>query len=472
MAIIKRKNDRDELDILALLKYMLKRLWIIVFVGVLFAGGIVYALYTLKDPEYTASVRLYVNNMVSTKDQENITYQDLTASIALTETYLTIIDSDTVYYQVLEESGLDYTRKEMEEKVSYSTVTNAAVILIKGTSTDPDEAALIANSYGTVAKKQLMSIVEGSSVKILDKAAVPEEAESRGLVKFGLLGFLLGAVLSALLILIGALNEKSIKSAQDLEYFQVPLLGRIPDHYKAAGKRPAKHKKGSGAVDSFVILNDKTPFAVREAYNSLRTNLVYSFSGKRCKTILVTSTMEHEGKTSTSINLAKSLAESGYKVLLIDGDLRRATVSRSLRIKNNPGLSDYLAGQSAPKDMIQELDEHFSVIAAGTTPPNPNSLLSSEEMKKLAETLKKMFDYIIIDAPPVGPVSDPVILARLCIGYIIVVRNNVPTRDDIRTCMNEMRVSDVPMLGFVFTCDNKASNYSSYKKYGSYDTYY
>ncbi len=467
MAVIKKRNDRDELDLAALFSYLVKRIWIMVLAGVIVGGGLGFAMYQFKAPEYQASVRMYVNNMISTKDQENITYQDLTAAITLTETYLTIIDSDTVFNQVQEKADLHYTRKEMSEKVSYTAVDKAAVILIQGTSQDPEEAALLANTYATVAKKQLTSIVEGSSVKILDEAEVPTEAQPRGIVKMGILGFLVGAVLAAFLLLVHAMNEKSIRSVQDLEYFGYPCLGRIPDHYKAAGRRAARRKKGIGTIDSSVLLNDKTPFAVREAYNSLRTNLVYSFSGKKCKTILVTSAAEHEGKTSTSINLAKSLSESGYRVLLIDGDLRRASISHALKIRNNPGLSDYLAGLCEPKELIDPIDEHFSVITAGTIPPNPNALLSSSEMTKLLSAVNRMFDYVIIDAPPVGPVSDPVILARLCIGYVIVVRSNVPNRDDINLCLKEMSVADVPMLGFIFTCDTNTADYASYKSYNS-----
>ncbi len=471
MSVIQRVDNKDELNIAALFKFILKRLWLIILVGILTGGVIVYALYNYTDPEYKASVRLYVNNMISTDKQENISYNDLAASITLTDTYLTIIDSDTVFHKVLQEARLHYTRKEMAEKVSYTAVDNAAVIMITATSTNAKEAALIANTYANVAKEQLTEIVDGSSVKILDTADIPKETESRGLVKMGMLGFLAGAFLTALLVLISALNKKSIRSVQDLEYFGAPVLGRIPEQYKAAKRRPAKKIKGNSQVDSFLLLNEKTPFAVREAYYSLRTNLVYSFSGKSCKTILVTSTLEHEGKTSTSINLAKSLCEAGHKVLLIDGDMRRASVSNSLRIKNTPGLSDYLAGVSEPKELVQIVDEKLSVFAAGTTPPNPSSLLSSPEMSKLISTVRRMYDYIIIDAPPVGPVSDPVILARLCNGYLVVVRNSVPNRDDVSHALKELQVANVPMLGFVFTCDSKGSEYAAYKKYGGYATY-
>ncbi len=468
MSIIRRNNDRDELDLAALFSYILKRLWLIILCGALAAGCIGYGLYRFQPLEYKASVRMYINNMIDTEDLENITYSDLTASITLAETYLTIIDSDTVFDEVLKEADLSYTRKEMSQIVTYSAIESTAIILIEAVSEDPEEAALIANTYADVAQDKLTDIVEGSSVKILDQAAVPDEAEPRGIVKMAALGFLLGAFLAAVFILIHALQQKNVRSVEDLEYFEEPVLGRIPEQYKAAGRRAPRKKTAPATVDFFLILNDKTPFAVREAYNTLRTNLVYSFSGKRCKTILVTSTLEHEGKTSTSINLAKSLAESGYKVLLMDGDLRRGSIAKSLRIKNNPGVSDYLAGMCEPKDMVQPFTENLSVFAAGTTPPNPNSLLSSAEMKKLIEAVNKLYDYVIIDAPPAGPVSDPVVLAKLCTGYVVVVRKNASRRDDISLCLKEMKVSGVPMLGFVFTCDSRGSEYKAYKNYGNY----
>ena len=465
MAIIKRNNNRDELDLAALFQYILKRLWIMVIAGLLVGGIIVALLYTLVEPKYKASVRLYVNNMIDTENLENISYADISASISLTETYLTIIDSDTVFNEVEKKAGLDYSRKEMMKKVSYSAVDSTAVILIEATSTDPEEAALIANTYADVVQDKLMDIVEGSSVKILDEASVPTEHEPRGLAKKGILGFLLGAVLAALLVLIRAMNEKSIRSARDLEYFGAPILGRIPEQYKAAGKRVKKNK--GKEPDSSLLLNKYTPFYVREAFNSLRTNLVYSFSGKNSKIILVTSALEHEGKTSTSINLAKALSEAGYRTLLVDGDLRRSTVSKFIKVEGTPGLSDYLAGMCEINEIVRKLADNLYAITAGTVPPNPNNLLSSAEMKKLLSAESKLYDYVIIDAPPVGPVSDPVILARMCTGYIVVVRNKVSNREDISACLKEMNVADVPMLGFVFTCESVGSG-SSKRKYGYY----
>lgn len=224
-------------------------------------------------------------------------------------------------------------------------------------------------------------------------------------------------------------------------------------------KNARKAKRQSG-----FILTEQSPFFVKEAYKSIRTNLIFSLPEKGCKKILLTSSMVSEYKSTTAINLAISLTEYGFRVLLMDCDLRKPTVAYKLGLNPKPGISENLVGLSEISDVIQNYQTNLDVIAAGTTPPNPSELMGSEAMDELLAELEQSYDYIIIDAAPVGFVTDAVIMAKKATGYIFVVKNGVARKDEIDRSLKLMQVSGAKMLGFIFTSAAAGkARYSSYQ---------
>ena len=199
-------------------------------------------------------------------------------------------------------------------------------------------------------------------------------------------------------------------------------------------------------------------FAVAEAYKLLRTNLLFSFSGEdKCHVVGVTSSFRSEGKSVTSINLAYTLAQTQKKVLLLEGDMRLPTIARRLSLAGTPGLSNLLAGLSEGSRCIQtyrtQVDDKevfVDVLASGDTPPNPSELLGSERMGQLMEVLRKQYDYIIVDLPPVIAVSDPIVACKLVDGMIVIVRAEHSARDAVAETIRQLRQVDAHILGFVF----------------------
>ncbi len=209
-------------------------------------------------------------------------------------------------------------------------------------------------------------------------------------------------------------------------------------------------------------------FAASEAYKLLRTNLMFFTHEDAGCVVGVTSSVSGEGKSTTTINLAHALAESGRKVILLECDMRRPTVARRLKIQAVPGLSNFVVGLSSPREVLRacDLHENLHVIPAGDIPPNPSELLGSERMRLVIESLASEYDFVLLDLPPVTAVSDALVAANLVDGMIVIVRQDVCSRYALADTMRQMSVVKDKILGFVFTSAN--SNSGSYYKRKKY----
>ncbi len=195
-------------------------------------------------------------------------------------------------------------------------------------------------------------------------------------------------------------------------------------------------------------------FEAAEAYKLLRTNLAFSLPDLgKSKAIGVTSALPGEAKTTTSINLAYSLAEAGKKVLLIEADMRLPVLSKRLNIRKAPGLSNLLVGQSTGNEVLQNsgLLNNLKVIAAGTLPPNPAELLDSEPMEVTIRTMRDFFDYVIVDLPPVIAVSDALVASKYLDGVVVVVRQDCCDKKSLAETVRQLRFSQAKVLGFVMS---------------------
>lgn len=214
--------------------------------------------------------------------------------------------------------------------------------------------------------------------------------------------------------------------------------------------RPDEEKKTFGAGMNF---------AASEAYRLLRTNLLFALpfssltNGEICRVVGVTSSLSGEGKSTTVLNLAYVLAESGKRVLVVEADMRLPTISRRLGLEGKAGLSNLLAGLCEAQEIVQPsgIQENLWVMSAGPTPPNPSELLGSERMKVVLKNVAPSFDFIVLDLPPVNEVSDALVASRLTHGIIMVVRQGYATRSSVAEAMRQLGCVDAKILGFVMT---------------------
>ena len=211
-------------------------------------------------------------------------------------------------------------------------------------------------------------------------------------------------------------------------------------------------------------------FASREAYKLLRTNISFAFPDQDGgKVIGICSACPQEGKSTTTTNLAFSLAEANNKVLLIDGDMRRPSIYNIVGIEKEPGLSDMLSGKSGVCEVHGVLQENLSVLVSGHIPPNPSELIGSRKMEALFEEYKKQYDYILIDLPPVLSVSDPVAVSKYLSGMIIVVRHDKTGRRDLAETMRQLEYANTKILGFVYNRIGESSKKKKYKRNSKYN---
>jgi len=224
--------------------------------------------------------------------------------------------------------------------------------------------------------------------------------------------------------------------------------------------------------ESRKTLGENLSFAAAEAYKLLRTNLDFSIPAKdKCKIIGVTSAMKGEGKSTTAVNIAYTMAQSYEKVLLIEADLRLPTLAKRVRVQPRPGLSNLLIGQCNGNDILQKsgLINNLWVVTAGSIPPNPAELLGSEQMAVTIKTMSDFFDVIIIDLPPLTAVSDALIVSKLTDGMVIVVRQEYCDRGSVDEAVRQLRFANAKILGFVMTgADTQKKGYKRYKSYGDY----
>ena len=222
------------------------------------------------------------------------------------------------------------------------------------------------------------------------------------------------------------------------------------------------------------IVSDGQPFAYREAYKAMRTNFNFATLDGKLKTILITSSIPGEGKSTFSINLAISLIESGKKVLLIDADLRNPSIHRYLRIRQQQlqGLSNLLSTGNLPKDAIGHLERYnIDILLSGTIPPNPVELLSKSNFADIIKSVENEYDYIIIDAPPVGVVTDAAVLSKFADGVIMVVGQGLAKQQQIDKAKTSLENVKANVIGAVLnnydaSIDNKNANIESYYYYG------
>lgn len=205
-------------------------------------------------------------------------------------------------------------------------------------------------------------------------------------------------------------------------------------------------------------------FAVAESYKSIRTNLQFLLSQTPgCRIITVSSYKSGEGKTTNAINIAIAFSQLGKKVLLIDADMRRPTIHKKLHLEATNGLSGVLAGFVTAEECILNVSSCFDVLPAGATPPNPSEILDSALTDRLLENLKLNYDYIIIDTPPLGVVTDPLTIAPRTDGVVIIVKQKYTRHDDFEKALESIKLTNGRVLGVVLNSTDISSKYYAYK---------
>lgn len=478
------KEEFIEIDFQRLFETLLKKAWVITIVSVLCAVlAFCYTFYFVT-PAYQSSSMFYVNNSDISVGSASLSLSssDITASRGLVDTYIVILNTRQTLDSVIEKARVDLTYSQVRNMITAEAIDETEVFQVTVTDTDPIRAERIANAIADILPKRIAGIVEGTSARVVETALVPTSPSSPSYSRNTVLGFVLGFALTVAFILIRQLMDNTVRSEADVKQVcELPILAAVPDMivpekggYYGYGEDGQKKKKKVTSPEERPVIGSDISFAASEAYKLLRTMLEYSFADeKNCRIIGITSAMTGEGKSLTAVNLALNLAQMRNRVLLVDCDMRRPSVAAKLGMNKTPGLSGFLSGQKEMKSLIRQCgikgnEKAFHVITSGTNPPNPMELLGSVRMEKMLDALRDLYDYIILDLPPVCEVSDALVVAKRTDGMLMVVRENYCSRSLLNEAVRKLEFVDARVLGISYNCTNKESGRYGKKYYKSY----
>ena len=479
---VERKAEM-EIDIQRLVRAVWNKSWLVTLVAVLCAVLSFLGTFYFVTPQYQSSAMFYVNNNSLSVGEATFSIDsgDISAAKSLVASYIVILQTRESLNDVIDYAGVDLTYKELKKMITAASVNSTEIFEVVVTSPDPYEAEKIANAIAYILPKRISSIIEGTSAKVVDAAVVATKPSSPSYTLNTLVGFVVGLALSVTVILLTEFFDITIRTEEDvLQSHKHPVLAAVPDMnapskggYYASGKSRDKKEVGAHGKQAAVVGADIS-FAAAEAYKLLRTKLQFSFTDdSNSRVIGVSSALAGEGKSVSAVNLAYVLSQLDKKVLLIDCDMRRPSVAMKLPIAKTPGLSNYLAGQVSMEELFQNCgipgeEDAFRVVAAGRNPPNPVELLSSAKMSKLLARLREEYDYILLDLPPMGEVSDALAVARETDGMLLVVRQNYCNRLVYADAVRQFEFVGAKILGVVYNCATEnggAYGKKYYKKY-------
>ncbi len=470
---IKEKDSGKDMGIQQLLTVLMRRGLIIMLAGLICAAVTFAGTYYLITPKYQSSTMFYVNNSsIDLGDVGGLTSGDLIVSQELVESYIVILETRETLLEIRDYAGVDRSVSELRSMISASAVNSTEIFEVVVTSPDPNEAHAIANAIARILPNRISTIIVGTSAKVVDHPVVAGGPSSPNYVINTIIGFVAGVMITGVIIVLREVFDVIIRTEEDVQRScSHPVLAAVPDmtaHTKGGYyDRNRKKRVNPLSEKEQVLVGGDISFAASEAYKLLRTKLQFSFVDESdCHILGVSSAMAGEGKSLSSINLAYSLAQLEKRVLLVDCDMRRPSLNTKLPIQKLPGLSNYLTRQVPLEQLVQHYSSKqigFDVIAAGRNPPNPIELLSSKRMQELLTRLRETYDYIILDLPPVGEVSDALVAAKLVDGILMVVRQNYCDRRALSNAVEQFGFVDSRVLGVVFNCTTEAGfRYKSY----------
>ena len=423
---------------------ILRKRWILIVAFTLLGvvGGAASALLT--PVQYQASTRVFVAAQIQIGSTPGDLVQGNNFVVQKLPYYLDVATSPRVLEPVITSLGLGETAANLAERVTAPTQPGSAVIEIAALASSADAAQQLAEavskSFTDVVINQLETPADGGAspvtVGVLDPAVVPDNPALPRLYLNLAVGLLVGLLVGLMTAFLIGLLDRRIYNRDDIERLTVvPVLGGIPIEAHA----------------NPIITPDGPATARAEAFRVLRTNLEFADADTSRRSLVVTSSVTGEGKTTTLVNLAIVLAESGATVAVIDADLRTPRLADYLGLDPDRGLTDVLVGDVQLKDSLQSWGtlHPLTVLSSGKIPINPSELLGSTAMGTVLDVLSSSYDYVLIDAPPVLAVTDAAVLSRWTGGTVLVVGANRVRETELLAAFDALEAVGTTPLGVV-----------------------
>ncbi|MEU7689328.1 polysaccharide biosynthesis tyrosine autokinase [Microbispora hainanensis] len=418
---------------------LVRRYWPLLLVSLIVGVSAALVVTAKTPPRYLASISMLVS---ANYREENLStaLQAGELSQQRVQSYAALLTSRRVIGRVVGAAEV----ADLQENVTAEAIPSTSLLRATVADSDPRRAAARADSLGAVFTSMIDQIERPTPkspptvrVTVVDKADVPEEPIApRPAVNLAL------GVLISLFAAVGGLVmrdrlDTTIKTAEVLQRVAGTSLLAVVGYERDARRHP-------------LIIGGAGRSSRSESFRSLRTNLQFIGVDRKPKSLVVTSCLPNEGKSSTSANLAIAMAQAGWRVILVDGDLRRPSVPGYLGIEGGTGLTDVLIDKARLPDVIQTWGRpSLSVLPSGRVPPNPSELLGSQGMRAVLTQLTQEYDMVIIDAPPLLPVTDAAALAAICDGTLLVVRHGKTRREQVTRAEELLSSVNARLVGAV-----------------------
>lgn len=421
---------------------IVRKRWLsIVLVTSLLVGAAITAT-VLATPSYEARSQVYVS--VRTGGTTTDLVQGSNFTQRQVKSYSDLATSPLVLGPVIDDLGLEASTEDLSRAVTASPVLDTSLINIAVTDEDPSRAAAVANALAASLSVQVAELeqpnADGQSPVLISTvrlATEPTRPASPSPVRNLALGLLLG--------LAAGLGVAVLREMLDTKVRTEDHVAQVTD---SAVISSIAHD--DAAVADHLIVHTNPMSHVAESFRRLRTNLQFLSAEDQPRALIVTSSLPDEGKSTTAANLALTLADSGARVILVDADLRRPSVADYMGLEGSAGLTTVLIGRASLDDVVQPWGSgHLHVLTSGQIPPNPSELLGSQAMAHLLAELVHRYDHVIIDTPPLLPVTDAAVLSRLTGGAIVVAGAHTVHRHQLQEGIRALETVNARVLGIV-----------------------
>lgn len=439
----------------------IRRSWYIVVVTSLIVGSAALGYCLLQQPIYRASATLYVTS--APEDTVQSAYQGSLASQQRIESYVRLVDSTAVVKRAVDQSGLQISVPDARAMISASAEPGTVLLSVSVDSTEPAHAKILADSVAQ-SMSEYVSTLESpagggsplAKLTVVNPASVGKGYVSPRTWRVTSSALVVGLIMGIFFVFLLARLRGRVSSRSQVERSSgVAVLSEIP-----SSKALSQNTGGSVSFDEGFS-------SEAEAFRRLRANLAFADVDKPRRVLLVTSASPSEGKTTISLNLATALSESGRRVLLVEGDLRRPTLASRLGLSRAPGVSEVVRGDLTVEEASHQLHGGLlSVLTAGSRVPNPSELVGSHSMGRLLQELSSGYEFVVVDSPPLLPVADAAVLAQLVDGVVVVARIGVSKESSLVSALRQLVAAHADVLGLVLNGAESSSDQYRYSSYG------
>lgn len=417
----------------------IRRQWLVILLLGFLGGTLGFGVAKMTAPTFTSTSSVFVSATSGDSTSELVQGSNFTQN--LMQSYAQLASMPVVLDPVIRDLKLDITATELSQRISVNAPLNTVLIKIRANAGSAQDAASLADALANELSVQVQRLAPKDAIgnpairmDLVARASIPQFQSAPNTKLIAAAGLALGLFAGVVIALFRALLDTRIRTENDIERITTQvILGKVPRQDRRASR---------------VIMRTDPSSIHAESYRRVASNLEFISPDDPIKSVVITSALPGEGKSTVAINLALALAENDKRVLVIDGDLRRPSIGNICGFDGQVGLTTVLTGHVELKDAVLNWGS-ISVLPAGRIPPNPTELLKSRSMSEVIKFTETKYDYVIIDSAPLLPVSDSLALSRQVSGTVVVARASSTKAKHVISSLQYLEAVNAPLAGIV-----------------------